>query len=232
MGGRPSVEEWVEVDGKPKAGFTTATAAGESLALLDGDGTAFDLRVGPDYKRHGRKAPSRRHMYTPVTLDVFKGKSIVYHVGQRLTLPPPPDGGGSENASGLPRRLIINAIIPAEAPSLMGGPPDGACYQVVACFTASAAALQAWVDEGSEAARLFGRFVRDAPEGVLPTSGDVEVKERLKLLPRVDNMKALGPRRHSNAEEPWRSLCHPPLGCEGPAGVGRSRGGCHALGRP
>ena len=184
-------KEWVEENGKPKAGFSTASS-GTRLKVGDGDGTQFELRVGPNYKKNGKKAASATHVYHFETLDVFKGTSITYHAASRLTLPPPPDGAGTANQSGLPRRLVINAIIPADAPPMMGGSSDGNCYQVVVCFTASANALQAWQDAGSPASRLFRRFIDGAPEGVLPSSGDIDIKERMKLTPRIDNMKKLG----------------------------------------
>ena len=86
-----AAEQWVEEDGKPKMGFTTRDAA--SLSMRDGTGTAFELRIGPDYKRNGKKAPSAMHVYQPVSVDVFKTKpSAVYHISQRLTLPLPPGG--------------------------------------------------------------------------------------------------------------------------------------------
>jgi len=74
----------------------------------------------------------------------------------------------------------------------MGSPVDGAAYQIVTCFTASADELRAWVASGSSASRLFKRYWDAAPEGVLPSGGDLDIKERMKLLPRVDNMKSLG----------------------------------------
>jgi hypothetical protein len=192
----PPEEEpaWVEVDGKPKAGFTTADeiAKGERFKLLNGDGRMFTLRIGPDYKKHGKKAASGFHTYEPITIDVFKRKSILYHAAERLTLPPPPDGRRTPNTSGLPRLLVVNVVLPLEAPSLLGGSSDGECYQVVITFGASSEKLSKWQAEGSPAAKLFARFNADCPEGLMPTTGDLELKERLKLLPKVDNMKQAG----------------------------------------
>ena len=181
--------EFEEEAGKPKAGFTTAGADG--LQLLDGDGTGFELRVGPEYKRHGKKAPSLSHMYAPITIDVFKRKRVAFHVASKLTLPPPPDGSSTPNTTGLPRRIVVNAIIPAEAPPMLGS-TDGSCYQIVVVFGASAASLAQWQASATPAVKLFARFVANAPEGVTPSSGDVDIKERLKLLPRLDNMSSLG----------------------------------------
>jgi hypothetical protein len=183
----PEAEEAART-GKPRAGFTTAPFP--SLEIANGDGTEFDLRM-LGYMSHKKKEQSAFHIWEPLRIDVIKRRAALFHVASKLTLPPPPDGASTPNASGLPRRLIINTIIPAEAPSLLGG-YDGLCYQIVIVFGASAERLQRWVDEGSGAAKLFQRFFADAPEGVLPSSGDTDIKERLKLLPKVDNMKSLG----------------------------------------
>ena len=174
---------------RPKAGFTTA---GSALEVTDGDGTGFSLRIGPDYKKDKKKAPSLPHIYAPLAVDVFKRDAAAFHVASHLTLPPPPDGEDTPNATGLPRRLIVSAIVPVGGPPLLGGSSDGACYQVVVVFGATAEALAAWKAEASPAYCLFERFVKNAPEGLLPSDGDLDIKERLKLLPRLDNMSSLG----------------------------------------
>ena len=195
-----AAEEAAEVDeeaeeerrtGKPRAGFTVEQALMDgTLQLTNGNGTEFELRL-KGYNTHKKKGASPLHVYEPVRVDVFKRKSVMFHVASRLTLPPPPDGKATSNRSGLPRRLIFNTVLPAEGPSLMGG-SDGLCFQTVIVFEATAERLEKWVDEGSEAARLFQRFCRDAPEGVMPSSGDTDIKERLKLVPMVDNIKTIG----------------------------------------
>ena len=186
-------DEWVEEDGKPKCGFTTIEALkSQGLKLTDGDGREFDLRIGPDYKRHGKKAPSIMHTYHAISIDVFKRKSIKFNVAQHMTLPPPPDGKSTPNKTGLPRRLMISCPLGIEAPSIFGSATDGACYQVVLTFGATAAALEAWQKSEAPACKLFERFCKEAPEGLLPQEGNLEIKERLKLLPKADNIKALG----------------------------------------
>jgi len=178
--------------GKPKAGFTTAGLQAQGLQLFDGEGEGFELRVGPDYKKHGKKAPSAAHIYHPITIDIFKRKKVAFHVASKLTLPPPPDGAGTPNPTGLPRRIVVCGILPADAPPMFGGGADGSCYQVVVVFGATAEALAQWQAAGSPACKLFSKFVANCPEGVLPESGDTDIKERLKLLPRLDNMDKLG----------------------------------------
>jgi len=178
------------VDGKPKCGFTTVGKPG--LQLVDGDGTGFELRIGPDYKKHGKKAASLSHTYAPITMDIFKCTKATFNLATKLTLPPPPGGADTPNTTGLPRRLIVNCIIPADAPPMLGGGGDGNCYQVFIVFGATTEKLAAWKAGGSAACELFSRFNEHAPLGQLPTSGDLDIKERLKVLPKLDNMNSLG----------------------------------------
>ena len=89
------------------------------------------------------------------------------------------------NDTGLPRRLVVNVILPNEQPSLTSAKTDGECVQLVLVFTANTAQLRAWQQSGLPAARLFTRWVAnwaDSPE----------LKERLKLLSKVENLKDLG----------------------------------------
>ena len=125
-------------------------------------------------------------MYELVAADAFRSKNGGrYNMSERVTLPPPSDGEASANESGLPRRLVFNCIVPAEAPSLAYSKTDGSCYQMVLYFTATAERLQSWVDGGCAASRLFSRWVADG--GV-----DKELKERLKLLVKMENLRELG----------------------------------------
>lgn len=188
---QPAVANGV-APGRPKAGFTTAKFLnGGGLQLMDGDGTGFNLRIGPDYKKNGKKAPSAAHVYSPLTIDCFKRSAQKQHVASAVELPQPP-GVDTPNTTGLPRRIVVNAIIPADGPPLLGGSNDGSCYQVVVVFGATVETLAAWQSEASPSYKMFDRFVKQAPEGVLPAEGDTDIKERLKLLPRLENMKDLG----------------------------------------
>ena len=92
------------VPGRPMAGFTNS-----GVILRPGDGTEFSVRIGPDYKRHGKKAPSVAHVYEVVSADIFKRPKIQLDVSSLMNLPPPPDATVS-NDSGLPRRLVINGV--------------------------------------------------------------------------------------------------------------------------
>lgn len=93
--------------------------------------------------------------------------------------------------------MIINLVIPLDGPSLMRSPTEGPCYQIVSVYAASAATLKAWQDEGSSAAKLFARFCKQAPEGLVADKADVDkdgldIKERIKIIPWIENAKAVG----------------------------------------
>jgi len=175
---------------RPLCGFTTRGI--DAVRLSDGDGTAFKVRAGPNYKKTGHKSPSPPHLYHPVAIDLIKRDDILMHAAKRMTLPPPPDGKDTPNDSGLPRLLVVNMVFPLEGPSLFASPADGPCYQMLITFAASASDLSKWKEEGSPAVKLFQRFVDNAPEGVLPDSGDIDVKERIKVIPVVENAKTAG----------------------------------------
>ncbi len=162
-------------------GFNLVTGKGEPWASA-GDGTYFDLRMH-DYKKHKKKAPSAPHVYELAAADVFRRTKILHHVTSHVNLPPL-DDADEANDTGLPRSFVLNVAIPAGAPSLMGN-PDGDCYQLVLYFRATAAALREWVATGSAGVRLFRRFVSEAAHSA-------DIKERFKLLVKMENLKQLG----------------------------------------
>ena len=152
--------------GRPAAGRFSprgfnATDSPEARWGYDGDGTDFSVRIGPDYKRHGKKSPSAPQVYELVAADVIKCEKILYHASECVTLPPPPDPD-VENNTGLPRRFVINVVVPAEAPSFASFRTDGPCYQIILYFTASVARLREWKAGACPAARLFERWVTHA----------------------------------------------------------------------
>ena len=134
------------------AGFTQE---GLPVITARGDGNALDVRIGPDYRRNGKKAASPgRHVRSdsqrprcaprPLAhippVDLFAGRyefvTPTASKGRRFRTtsprasPPPPEGVGAPNdLCGLPRRIILNMIFPNEAPALVGSKYDGHCVQ-------------------------------------------------------------------------------------------------------
>ena len=95
---------------------------------------------------------------------------------------------GAPSSCGLPRRLVVNFIFPQDGPSLSSlasAKTDGACYQLVLYFNASADRLESWMASGSAASQLFNKWVTSADQ-------NQELKERLKLIVRMENVAELG----------------------------------------
>ena len=202
-----------------EAGYTLSGSAHVGYELTNGDGTSFDVRIGPNYKKTGKKAPSLDAPYAVATADLLRRPkpnpnpnsnpnsnpnpspnqnsspspspspiltrrpTALYDVAQQIKLPPPPDPDVA-NDTGLPRRLVLNLVLPNEQPSLTSAKTDGECVQLIVVFTASTAQLRAWQESGLPAARLYTKWVAGWAESP-------ELKERLKLLSKVDNLKAL-----------------------------------------
>jgi len=124
-----------------EAGYTLLGSAHTGYELRNGDGTSFDVRIGPNYKKTGKKAPSLDAPYAVATADLLRRPNLkpdppleaepgpepsptptrrskgLYDVAKQIKLPPPPDPEVA-NDTGLPRRLVINLILPNEQPSL------------------------------------------------------------------------------------------------------------------
>jgi len=162
---------------------------GDDVGVDDGDDDDTPTPApAPAPKKHKKKAPSAAHIYSLLSADVLKGERITPGVGARVRLPRSADAD-VENDTGLPRTLVVSCAIPQKAPSLMGGSSGdagGECYQLVLYFRASVESLRAWRDSGSAGYALFRRWVEEAPGGDLP------LKERLKLIVKMDNLRDLG----------------------------------------
>tara|TARA_B110001452_G_scaffold59625_1_gene46423 strand:- start:375 stop:3281 length:2907 start_codon:yes stop_codon:yes gene_type:complete len=168
----------------PREGEAGYTLVGSSHMQQTGNGTTFAVRIGPSYKRYGKKEPSLPQVYELAAVDLIKRPTILYDVAKHIKLPPPPDVD-QPNDTGLPRRLIVNMILPTDAPSLTSAKTDGECIQLIFVFTQSAAKLKAWQASGAPAAKLFTRWCAEAEH-------NTELKERLKLLSKVENIADLG----------------------------------------
>lgn len=169
---------------KGEAGYTLSGSAHAGFELCNGDGTSFDVRIGPNYKKTGKKAPSLDAPYVVATADLLRRPKALYDVAQQIKLPPPPDPDVA-NDTGLPRRLVLNLILPNEQPSLTSAKTDGECVQLIVVFTASTAQLRAWQQSDMPAARLYTKWIAGWAEST-------ELKERLKLLSKVENITDLG----------------------------------------
>jgi len=104
----------------------------ESMCWARADGTSYDVRVGPNYKKYGRKESSKPAMFECVGVDVFgapEGK--LDHIAAHLQLPwiaKPREGTASATAlaaaSEDPEALDALLAVPANPPSEEPQPPE------------------------------------------------------------------------------------------------------------
>jgi hypothetical protein len=118
------------------AGATARHSTGdESMCWARASGSSYDVRVGPNYKKYGRKEPSKPAMFECVGVDVFgapEGK--LDHIAAHLQLPwiakareGSPAGSAvaalsEENGSGVDVEGLT--IVPAKSPPEEPSKPD------------------------------------------------------------------------------------------------------------
>jgi len=78
-------------------------------------GTSFHVRYGPNYKKNGKKGPSKAALFDCRGIDMVCGNSIVSNISERLksngvAIPDTP--AGTPDDPQIPAVLIINAQVP------------------------------------------------------------------------------------------------------------------------
>lgn len=148
-------------------------------------GSSFDVRIGPNYPRNGKKAPSLDSLFDLVSVDLFTTDQCALHLATRIKLPPPlpSDTKGPE----LPQLLLVTVQVPQDAPGIFSGSQDRVPTLTAAfTFHLSAAALaDAASDSPSPAVQLLARYYARAMT-------DQEVKKAFKMIGRARNYDALG----------------------------------------
>jgi hypothetical protein len=71
----------------------------------------FNVRVGPNYKKYGRKASSGPAFFECIGMDAFKLDKKCVHIAPQLVLP---DVGGEE-IEGIKPLLIFNVQLPSKS---------------------------------------------------------------------------------------------------------------------
>jgi hypothetical protein len=145
----------------------------------------FRVRIGPNYKRTGAKAPSAKALFEIAGVDVFRCSSKIDNIASMVELPDISHieaMGGTRNPH-VPPIFVVNMQIPTDPPSIFGNPPDGEGVHVVMYFRITPETCAMLHDLGSAppAVQLFSEYCR-----LGPTSDTV--RGRFKAIAYVDNM--------------------------------------------
>ena len=120
---------------KPTFGLTYAS---QLSPATEPPASLFNLRIGPNYSRTGKKAPSTPALYKLIGVDAIQATQSVLDPAELYELYHPPDTPDIC----VPHSFVVNCNLPTEAPALFGGNPveTAACNNLVFHF-----AINDWV---------------------------------------------------------------------------------------
>jgi len=139
----------------------------------------FNLRVGPNYKKHGKKAPSNSSLYEAITMDYFSTDTVYRELGHIVDFPEPKH---KSTRPGIPTTLLFNMAVPTIKPAMMNPPTEGPCVHVVWCFQLKAETVE-WMQDWENAPpqlKLLEDFMAKAPN-------DIKFRSRWKMMGKVEN---------------------------------------------
>ena len=171
------------------------TGAGKGMVWTQSKGESFNLRIGPNYKANGKKAPSAEPLYETVAMDLLRSPDAPLSNlagSRRIVLPPPRPGIDDLDAiakSGLPRLFVINAQVPDKAPAMFGGGKSAEVdpgYSLVFYFAVKPETVRAVLDgTASPALKLTKKYIAEH-------ASNPDVRRRFKAIGMTDEASELG----------------------------------------
>eukprot|EP00911_Craspedida_sp_UC1_P002387 UC1_evm1s1784 len=146
----------------------------------------YRVRIGPDYARNKRKAPSAPPLFQPVCLDIFSAPdSKPVGVMERIQLPAltPAD---AEVVHGVPPYFVVNALLPDyEAPNPIwgNGTGDGPGFAMVLLFLRTPETVRQLrdLDNATPAVRLLVDYMARYTQ-------DKDMETRPKIIGSILNL--------------------------------------------
>eukprot|EP01034_Spumella_vulgaris_P024243 gene24243-30562_t len=177
--------------GKPTPGFTftevqTEPRLSTAHTWCRVDHRQFNVRVGPEYSRYKKKAPSGPPIYEPFAVDVFCTKLRVDHAATRFQLPD--TSHINTHNEFVPPIVIVQIQIPSEPPtSIFSSAEDGPGWAIVMYYRISEDACNQLKDlsTASPAVKLFAEWCEKAPV-------DAAWRGRFKVINSCTNLEELG----------------------------------------
>lgn len=176
------------------------------------EANSFNLRIGPNYKSTGAKAPSPNELYDLVGIDFLQSEKRIQHIGKKVVFPPEWTEGyvSSEAGDGedpvefrdvadinhgyVPTLLIVNTQFPADYSTSMFGTTkeDGKGWNLVHYFRVKRSTLKELEDmkTASGAVKLFAEYCKEAPVSYKDSGSNWH--GRFKLMSRCENIEEFG----------------------------------------
>lgn len=179
--------------GKPIAGstmtqVTTAPRQSPDHTWCKAEYQSFKVRVGPDYKRNQRKAPTGPPLFEPVAVDIFCTKQRLDHASQRFQLPD--TSHINTHHPHVPPIFVVQIQIPSEPPpSVFSSVEDGPGWAILIYFmiTEDTCKQLANFQTASPAVKLFATYCEKAV-----SEGNKEWGGRFKVINSCTNLDEMG----------------------------------------
>jgi hypothetical protein len=188
----PTIEEIVGLpSGKPIAGSTLPHSDEDyRTALMHTwtkiDSKLFQVRIGPEYNRYKKKAPSAPPLYEAVAVDIFCARQRVDHAAERFQLP---DVSNIQtNNPHVPPIFVVQLQIPSDPPkSIFSSSDNGPGWALVMYYRITEDTCQQLKDlsTASPAVKLWAEWCEKAAH-------DPAMRARFKVINMCSNMEQLG----------------------------------------
>lgn len=116
------------------------STAPDGTAWSECDHDIFNIRIGPDYKKNGFKAPSLSFLYEPFGADVIRSNVILSNIAPYLLFPPQPDYYNP--TCGLPAIIMVNAQLPLALPSPFSSSDNDPGWSCIGYYRITKAAVE------------------------------------------------------------------------------------------
>jgi hypothetical protein len=163
-----SAEEVPNNDKRPIAGFSynhrgaTDSNPNATNVWRKGDDGRFRVRIGPNYKKNGKKAPSSQSLYELIAVDLIQSDKRMTDFSQYLRYP---SLDLDTHHEGVPQLFIVNGSLPMETPSMMSPASDGKTLNVLFYFAIRPSTCEALANLATAppAVKLLKEFCTKAP---------------------------------------------------------------------
>lgn len=169
----------------------------EKLVWCNGIDSEFKLRVGPNYKKTGTKAPSGPSLYDLMAMDIYYSTERIENVGSQVELLE--EWTSMEtNHPDVPPVFVVNGQVPevslgSSVGSFFVDKSDGPGWNYILYFRLSQAVAEQLKDpeSASPAVKLLLRYCQNAHKDDAYADSSSEWYGRFKVVPIVDNLDSL-----------------------------------------
>lgn len=169
----------------------------EKFVWCDGIDSEFKLRVGPNYKKTGTKAPSGPSLYDLMAMDIYYSQERIENIGSKVQLLD--EWTRMEtNHPDVPPVFVVNGQVPevslgSSVGSFFVDKSDGPGWNYVLYFRLSQDVAEQLKDpeSASPAVKLLLRYCQCAHVDDAYADASSEWFGRFKVVPMVDNLDSL-----------------------------------------